>query len=151
MSNLYEDDFYAWTKQNAELIRQGRLSEVDFENIVEELEGMGRSEKRGFVSHLRILIAHLLKWQYQPEEQKRGWLLTIREQRLMVKAILKDNPSFKPLLGDVLDEAYGLAVILAMKETGLPENVFPASCPYGFDEIMDNDFLPEGMPYEKKD
>ncbi len=142
METLYEKDFYEWTQKNAQLLREGRLAEIDIDNLVEELEAMGRSEKRAFVNHLAVLIAHLLKWERQPVLRSKSWRFTIREQRAQVADILQDNPSFKDSFTDALARAYGKAVVRVVKETGLDEETFPESCPYMFTEIMDSDFFP---------
>lgn len=142
METLYDQDFYRWTQESAQLLREGRFAELDIDNLVEEVESMGRSEKRGFVSRLAVLMAHLLKWQYQPGRRTRSRLLTIRAQRLKVASILKDNPSFKHLLHEMIDEAYQETILSAMNETGLDEEVFPSSYPYTFDQMMDKAFLP---------
>ncbi len=142
METLYEKDFYEWTQKNAQLLREGRLAEIDIDNLVEELEAMGRSEKRAFVNHLAVLIAHLLKWERQPVLRSKSWRFTIREQRAQVADILQDNPSFKDSFTDALARAYGKAVVRVVKETGLDEETFPESCPYMLAEIMDSDFFP---------
>ncbi|MBF0551328.1 MAG: DUF29 domain-containing protein, partial [Deltaproteobacteria bacterium] len=91
----YDRDFYAWTMNNAELIRQGRFSEIDIEHLAEELEGMGRSEKRALISRLAVLLAHLLKWTFHPGLRCTSWKYTIKEQRRRVLALLKDSPSLQ--------------------------------------------------------
>jgi hypothetical protein len=142
MVTLYDEDFYAWTRKNAQLLREGRLSEIDTDNLIEELEAMGRSEKRAFVNHLAVLIAHLLKWERQPALRSKSWRYTIREQRAQVADILEDNPSLKHSLGDLLLKAYGKAILRVVKETGLDEETFPPVCPFSADQIMDAAFFP---------
>lgn len=142
MKNLYEQDFYQWTQKNAQLLREGRLSEIDTANLIEELEIMGRSEKRAFVNHLAVLIAHLLKWERQPGLRSKSWRYTIREQRIQVGDILDDNPSFKQSLDEMLSKAYRKAIVLAVKETGLDEETFPSTCLYGFGKVLDEKFFP---------
>jgi K+ transporter len=144
MKTLYDQDFYEWTQENARLLRERRFSEIDIDNLVEELEIMGRSEKRAFVNHLAVLIAHLLKWERQTVLRSRSWKYTIREQRAQVADILADNPSFKHSLDEMLSKAYGKAIIRVVKETGLDEEAFPAACPYGFEDISDTGFFPGG-------
>ena len=142
METLYDRDFYEWTRKNAQLLREGRLSEIDRDNLIEELETMGRSEKRAFVNHLAVLIAHLLKWERQPVLRSKSWRYTIREQRAQVADILDDNPSFRPSLEGMLLKAYGKAIVRVAKETGLDEESFPVTCPYEPDKIMDTTFFP---------
>lgn len=142
-SGLYEQDFYAWAKRNSELLRNGRLSEADVDNIAEELESMGRSERRALVTRLSVLIAHLLKWQVQPALRCNSWKYTIKEQRRKVGKLLQDSPSLKHQMDSLLDEAYEDAILLAAKETGLTEEDFPSRCPYAFDQLMDDAYWPE--------
>ena len=94
-SLLYEQDFYAWANEQAALLRSGRVSDADLEHIAEEIESMGRSEKRELISRLKLLLAHLLKWQFQPTLRGNSWRLTIEEQRRDVAEHLADNPSLK--------------------------------------------------------
>ena len=140
---LYDRDFYAWTLKNAELIRQGRLSEIDAEHVAEELETMGRSERRELINRLAVLLAHLLKWQSQPNRRGRSWQLTVKEQRRQTARVLADNPSLKSMANELLAEAYGDAVIKAAKETGLDESAFPQNCPFAWDDALDSEFWPE--------
>src|SRR5580704_6432797 len=126
----YDEDFFAWTQEQARLLRQGEFSELDIENVAEELESMGRSDKRELRSRLVQLITHLLKWQYQPGFRSRSWTSTIGEQRDQVREVLDDSPSLRPTLTIDLSRVYKIARIKAVGETGLSEAIFPASCPY---------------------
>jgi hypothetical protein len=144
METLYDQDFYEWTQENARLLRERRFSEIDIDNLVEELETMGRSEKRAFVNRLAVLIAHLLKWQFQPERRSKSWLYTIKEQRRKVMDILEDSPSLKHEIQQRISRAYEDAILLAVRDTELDEETFPASCPYELDKIMDTTFFPGG-------
>jgi hypothetical protein len=103
---------------------------------------MGRSEKRAFLSRLAVLVAHLLKWQYQPEIRSKNWRYTIKEQRRKVEDLLEDNPSFKYSSGDMLTKAYEDAILIVLKETRLDESDLPLACPYTFEQVMDTAFLP---------
>ena len=143
-SQLYEVDFYAWVNEQAELLRAGRLSEADLDNIVEEIESMGRREKRELVSRLSILLLHLLKWRHQPGLRGNSWRGSIRVQRLELTRHLRDNPSLKAHLSEGIEDAYRVAVIAAESQTGLPEAVFPLSCPWAVEQMMDEGFWPEG-------
>ncbi len=134
--NLYDQDFYQWTQEQAGLLKAGALLQLDFTNLIEEIESMGRSEKRELVNRLAVLIAHLLKWDYQPDRRGRSWELTISEQRFRLKKHLKDNPSLKFSLTENICDAFELAKIKAMKETRLQESSFPGACPYTVDQIM---------------
>jgi len=145
MSNqqLYDQDFYAWANEQAGLLRAGRLSEADIEHIAEEIESMGKTEKRELVNRLAVLLLHMLKWQFQPGRRGASWEVTIRNQRRALADHLDDNPSLKPKLPEAVARAYADARGEAYAETGLPESVFPAQCPWSNDQIMDRDFWPE--------
>ena len=112
-NSLYDRDFYAWANEQAALLRAGQLAEADIENIAEEIETMGRSEKRELVNRLTVLLLHLLKWQFQPSLHGNSWRLTIEEQRYRLEDHLKDNPSLKVQLGQAMRDAYRLALIEA--------------------------------------
>jgi hypothetical protein len=139
----YEQDFYGWTQEQAGLLRAGRLTDLDIENLIEEVETMGRSEKRELESRLTVLLLHLLKWKYQEVRRGRGWELSIDEQRLRFAETLDDNPGLKPKLDEILKKAYQYATIQAARETKISKNVFPSECPWPLDQITDNTFFPE--------
>lgn len=140
-SSTYENDFYAWTKEQVDLLKTGQLHEIDWQNIAEEIEDMGRSEKRQLESRLEILIMHLLKWQFQPNLRCRSWQLTIKEQRLRLEKLLQKNSSLQPHLTEAIEDVYPLATISAERETGLSS--FPDTCPYKLTKILYPEFLPE--------
>ncbi len=140
---LYDQDFYAWANEQAGLLRAGLLSEADIEHIAEEIESMGKSEKRELASRLTVLLLHLLKWHYQPGLTGASWRATIRVQRRDLTVHMADNPSLKSMLSQAIDQAYGNAVIEAGAETGLPEATFPEICPWSYEQMMDADFWPE--------
>ncbi len=139
----YEQDFYGWTQEQASLLRAGRLSDLDIDNLIEEIETMGRSEKRELQSRLTVLLVHLLKWKYQPVRRGRSWLLTIKGQRMNFADVLKDNPGLKSQLSDILHNAYEMAKVNAYKETKIDEDIFDVDCPRTFDQIMDTGFYPD--------
>jgi hypothetical protein len=142
-NQLYDRDFYAWANEQADLLRAGRLSEADIENIAEEIESLGKSEKRELISRLTVLLVHLLKWQYQPVLRSRSWRLTLEEQRNRIEDHLVDNPSLKSSLGVTIGAAYRDAILGAARETGLERSTFPTTCPWSFEQIVDPNFLPE--------
>ena len=142
-TTLYDSDFFAWAYEQAALLRAGRLTEADIENIAEEIESMGRCEKRELVSRLAVLFVHLLKWRHQPGLQGAFWRRTIEQQRLHLTEHLADNPSLRAKLGEAIASAYGHARIEAENETGLNRSSFPPSCPFSFDDAMNPDFWPE--------
>lgn len=143
MKSNYDTDFYSWTQEQAGLMRAGKLSDLDIENLLEEVESMGRSEKRALESRLKVLLAHLLKWEYQPTHRDVSWELTIKEQRKAVNRLLGDNPSLKGKLPEVIENAYSDAIDIAVRETGFREDKFPSCCPWDFDTAMNPAFLPE--------
>lgn len=138
----YRQDYHGWALHNAHLLRQGRLNEIDLDNIAEELEDMGASKERELESRLGILLAHLLKWVYQPERRGNSWRATIEEQRRRVARLLHKNPSLKSKLGEVFEEAYGDARLIAMRETGMDKTVFPPASPFSLQQALDDDFWP---------
>jgi hypothetical protein len=139
----YDRDFYGWATEQAELLRTGRLGEADVEHIAEEIASIGRGEKRELVSRLAVLLLHLLKWAYQPAFQGKSWRLTIEEQRRQITRHLRDNPSLRASLDEAMADAYGDAVLRAERETDLPRDVFPWTCPYTFAQVMDATFWPQ--------
>ena len=141
--NLYEHDFYAWANEQAALLRAGQLSAADIEHIAEEIESMGKSEKRELVSRLTVLLQHLLKWQFQPLYRGASWEGTIHIQRRDLADHLTDNPSLRAKLSETISAAYDRAIYAAAGETNLPRSTFPASCPWSFEKIMDDEFWPE--------
>jgi hypothetical protein len=141
-STLYERDFYAWANEQAALLRTRQLDQADIDHIAEEIESMGRNEKRELMNRLNVLLLHLLKWQYQPGLRGNSWRSTIRVQRIALASHMNDNPSLKTVLPAVLAEAYRIARIEAENETGLPDATFPADCPWSFEQMMDEDFWP---------
>jgi hypothetical protein len=142
-TELYTQDFYAWALKNAELLRQGRLSEIDAVNVAEELESMGKSDKRELLSRLEELLLHLLKWRYQPPQRGSSWAISIIKQRDGLTDLLEDSPSLKPGLVAQFAKAYQRARRYASQETGLPLTTFPATCPFTVEQAIDEQFWPE--------
>jgi hypothetical protein len=142
-SDLYDQDLYAWAMTNARLVRDRRLDALDWEHIAEELESMGKSELRALESRFAVLLAHLLKWQFQSEKRSKSWERTLVEQRKRIARLLRDSPSLRPKLGDILPDAYDSALRLAAEETGLDESEFPQSCPYEVEQALNLAFFPD--------
>jgi hypothetical protein len=142
MSGTYETDFYAWANEQAALLRAGKLSEADIAHIAEEIESIGKAEKRELVSRLCVLLTHLLKWKLQPALRGRSWRLAIKEQRKEVRNHLADNPSLKSLADEAMTLAYDLATVKAAQETAIDEDGFPSDCPWSFRQATDDDFWP---------
>lgn len=139
----YETDFYGWTQEQANLLKAGRFSDIDLANIVEEIESMGRSEKRSLESRLTVLLVHLLKWQYQSERRGKSWTFTINEQRRKITKLLSENPGLNFELSKVIADAYEDAVFKASYETGINLAVFPKVNPWSFEQVMKADFFPD--------
>jgi hypothetical protein len=139
----YEDDFYAWTVEQARLLRSGELAAVDAANLAEEIESIGRSDRRELQSRLVVLTMHLLKWRLQPSARSRSRAATINEQRLQIEQVFAESPSLRPLAAGLLAHAYAIARARAIAETGLAEDGFPAICPFTLDEVLSRSFLPE--------
>ncbi len=139
----YERDFYAWANEQAALLRSGDFAHADIANIAEEIESLGKTEKRELVSRLAVLLAHLLKWRFQPGLRGNSWRLTIEEQRYKVADHLDDNPSLNAMRDEAITTACRYARVEAERETGLPRDVFPVACPWTFGEMMDEAFWPE--------
>ena len=122
---LYEKDFLAWTQQQSKLIRQGRWQEVDLDHLIEELEDMGKSNHRELESRLVVLLAYLLKWEFQLNQLQdkwrefdgRSWRKTIIEQRVQIERLLEDRSSLSSHFETILQQAYSTALKLACKET----------------------------------
>jgi hypothetical protein len=125
----YDEDFYAWTLEQARLLRSGEFSHLDIDNIAEELESMGRSDKRDIESRLEVLLMHLLKWQVQVQFRSPGWSGTIREQRRRIAKLLRESPSLRPVMGGLILDAYPEGREKAAGETGLSEEMFRRTAP----------------------
>lgn len=142
-SALYEHDFYRWLLDNAALLRSGRVAEADLIQIAEELEDMGRSERRALGSHLAILMAHLLKWQFQPDHRSSSWRGSIQNARHAIRDLLEESPSLRHQLTPLVIARYPNARFNAANETGLPESAFPDQCVYAPDNLLDIDYWPD--------
>ena len=148
---LYQEDYTAWAEKTAELLKAGKFSELDTEHLLEELASMGASEYNELESRLTILIAHLLKWQFQYQQLSdkwrefdgRSWRSTIIEQRTRIAKRLRKSPGLKTNLPEILLEAYEDALELAIKETRLPAATFPSECPYTFEQLLNDEFYPQ--------
>jgi hypothetical protein len=144
MGTSYEKDVVAWANEQAALLRAGKFSALDIEHIAEEIEDVGKSEQRELASRMTVLLAHLLKWQYQAKYRGKSWTRTIAVQRKDVAYVLNEAPSLRGKFNDAqwLDVVWSKAVLSAENETEL-EGVFPESCPWTMEQVMDPVFLPE--------
>jgi hypothetical protein len=138
--NQYEQDFYAWTQEQSELLRLGKWQALDIENLAEEIESLGKQQKQELRNRLGILIGHLLKWEYQPELRGKSWKATIREQRDEILDILLENPSLKPYLDEATQKGFRQGINLVLRETPLDVDDLPSECPYAIAQILDPQF-----------
>lgn len=147
MSNKanYETDVIAWAEEQVMLLRSGKLSELDIENIAEEILDVGKSEQRELANRMAVLIAHLLKWQYQSERRSRSWENTIKVQRDRLKRRIKRTPSLKKSLVDPdwIVDAWMDGCDSASQETGIDRWAFPESCPWTMDQVLNETFWPD--------
>lgn len=148
-AELYEQDFYAWTQTQARLLDACQFDALDIPHLVEEITSLGKSEQRELVHRLRPLLEHLLKLalaaQHGPQALQRagrGWRATVKTQRLHVAQVLRDNPSLRPTLPRVLEDAYEVARVEAAVALDIEEALVPATCPWGAGQVLDADFWP---------
>ena len=154
LATLYQTDYAQWARRNAELLAARRFDELDIAHLLEELGDMSKSDRRELYSRLLVLLAHLLKWQYQlptlaerwQEFKGDSWRATLVEQREQIADLLRHSPGLKTALAAAIADAWPGAVRLAHKETRLPLDRFPAACPYTDAQILDDEFYPEGTP-----
>lgn len=142
-TSLYDADYLAWITEQVSRLQARDLEHLDVKHLIEELEGMGKSDRRALSGNLRILLAHLLKWQYQPQRRSGSWLSSIKEHRRRIAEALEDSPSLKSALLTVLENCYEDAKDLAATETELPLETFPLVCPFVVEELLNINFLPE--------
>lgn len=139
-TKLYETDFYGWTQKTAIALRKRDFDSVDWDNVIEEIETLGRSERAQLVNRMKVLLVHLLKWEYQPHRRSRSWELTIKEQRSQLEELLDENPSLRPYLEEAMKKGYKHAIYEAERQTKLPYSDFPEVCPYSVEQILDSAF-----------
>jgi hypothetical protein len=137
LSTLYEQNFSLWLNNHIQLLKEAKFNELDLDHLIDELESMGKRDKRELVSRFIILIAHLLKWQYQTDKQSTSWRSSIIEQRKKIAYLLKNEPGLKPYILEAIENAYPEAVDLAAEETELPLSVFPSICPYSKEQLLE--------------
>ena len=140
---LYRTDFYAWTKTQAALLQAEEFENLDLPNLIEELEAMGTSQRNEVISRLKVLLMHLLKWQFQADHRSRSWHNTINVQRWDLEAVLEDNPSLQRELPQCIAKAYPRARREALQETGLLRSPWPDTCPWTIEQILDEVWLPD--------
>jgi hypothetical protein len=138
----YEDDLFAWTQEQAALLRAHAVDGLDWENLAEEIESMGGRDRRELKSRLTVILLHLLKWQTQPDLRGTSWRKTLRTQRREIRDILQQSPSLRREVPGMITTGYGDAIKDAVDETSLAAERFPKACPYAADQVLDEDFLP---------
>jgi Domain of unknown function DUF29 len=136
-TTLYEQDFYAWTQRQVELLQAGRWNELDIENLIEEIESLGKQQRQELRNCLGVLLGHLLKWRYQPEARSRSWTATIREQRRRIQEHVQDNPSLKSYLPEAITCGYQDGLDLVERETPIEMETLPQTCPFSLSEIFE--------------
>lgn len=140
-TTLYDQDFYAWTQHQIELLQAQRWEQVDIQNLIEEIASLGKRERQELRNRLGVLLGHLLKWRYQPEARSKSWFYTIKEQRQEIERHLQENPSLKPYLSEAIEIGYEKGLNLVGKETPLDPKQLPQVCPFSeveiFEELMD--------------
>lgn len=142
-NNLYERDYYLWIEDVLKKIQEKRWDEMDWENLWEEIDDMGKSQKQRLTNNLRILLMHLLKWEFQPQKRTNSWKFTIIEHRRRILEQLESSPSLKNLLNSNLEATYQKARKDASLETNLALNTFPNQCPYTIERILAEDWFIE--------
>ena len=135
MQSLYEKDFHEWSIEQANLLKNGDYDHLDFENLIEEIESLGKSDKRSLESCISLLLMHLLKIKYQPERHTRSWDITVGKTKTKILRLIKKNPSFKRFIPEIMHESYEDARKDASYETNLDIKKFPKKCPWTFEEI----------------
>ncbi len=142
-NTLYDQDYCLWLETTAKLLQERQLNQIDFEDLIEELEGMSRKEKEALFSNLQVVLMHLLKYQYQPSKRSNSWRSSIREHRKRIARAFRNSPSLKPYLTEIFAECYQDARELAADETGLSLETFPEQCPFSIEETLNTEYLPD--------
>jgi Domain of unknown function DUF29 len=141
--SLYDRDFAKWLETTADQLRAQDYANLDWENLLDEIESMGKRERRSLKSNLVILLLHLLKWQYQADQRSGSWKGSIVEHRQRIRDELEDSPSLQPYLIEILDAAYADGRDRAAAETGLEIAIFPVECLYTIAQVLDRAFWPD--------
>jgi hypothetical protein len=143
IATLYEQNYPLWLETMTKYLRERRFEQLDLDNLIEELEAMGGSRKDALENNLIVILAHLLKWKYQPSKRSGSWRGSIREHRRRVSKALVKHPGLKPYFETIFSECYTPAKEWTADETGLPLEAFPLSCPFTPDEALNPDYLPD--------
>jgi hypothetical protein len=143
MTSLYDHDYLEWVKSTLVQLRSQDYISVDWQNLIEEIEDMGKRERRSMETNLVIVLLNLLKWEFQPQCRSGSWKSSIIEHRRRIRKALEDSPSLKVYLGTMLTECYQSAVKQVKAEIQLPTETFSTRCPYNMVEVLNDDFLPQ--------
>lgn len=139
----YDDDFFLWTQRQAALLRERMPADVDWQNLSKEIESSGKRDRREAASSLRVVMLHLLKWQFQPDLRSPSWRSSIVEHRHRLADILADSPSLRGKVEEALAKVYARARKAAAQEIVLANlSDLPKACPYSVAELLDEDWLP---------
>jgi hypothetical protein len=139
----YDADFCAWSADQARRLRRLRPERLDWENLAEEIESLGRSDRRAIGSNLKIVLEHLIKWRFQPEKRTASWRDSIDEHRDRILRILDDSPSLSGIPGEILEQEYQRGRRKALRDTGLSPEAIPVSSPFTAKQALDPDYLPD--------
>jgi hypothetical protein len=141
-TDLYDRDFYEWTVVQAQALRDMHPTELDWENLAEEIESLGRSSRSEVRSRMTVLLQHLLKWEHQPDGRSNSWAASILEQRQRIADVIEESPTLGSYPESVVEKEYRIARLRAAGDTDLPIERFPTECPYSIGDILREDFFP---------
>ena len=142
MGELYEEDFYSWTKEQARFLKEKNLNKMDIDNLIEEIESLGKRDLRALESQIERLLKHLLKWKFQPKRKSKSWKKSILESRFSAVRLMEDSPSLESKLKENYTKCFQRSVKSCVVETGLEKSIFPKENPWTLEEILDEDFWP---------
>lgn len=139
----YETDYDAWLAVQIDNLQQGKWNKLDIPHLIEELEGLNKSNERELESYLIVLLTHLLKWEFQPQQTCGSWSGSIKNSRNRIAKLFKQQKSLKHRVDEFISDAYAEAKELASEETKIKAHLFPENCPYSTEQILDKNWLPE--------
>ena len=143
MNSIFDQDYSLWLEKTVRLLQKGQWNAVELERLTQEIEAMGKSEKRAVKSNLIVLLMHLLKMKYQPEKRTESWRSSIVEHRRRLLLLFEDSPSLRGYFLEVFDSCYSAARQDAAVETRLPVELFQAQSPFTVEQILDVEYLSE--------
>src|SRR3984893_17197298 len=142
----YDQDFYSLSVEQADRLARSQPRDIDWENVAEEIESLGKSDRRKVASDLRTILEHLIKWRYQPQKRKTGWRSSIREHRDRIDRVIADSPSLRRFPEEALAEAYRKPRSAALDDTRLPKERVPETCPFAIEKVLDPPYGPAAEP-----